>query len=104
MLFGATVKVEEEAELPGVFIEAARRGDWRAAEALLMRVFGKPEVRLEVSQPQSVEDVESATLAEIRHLRSVVERTRTRAGARPALEVLGSPGWGNRPSAEIARS
>jgi hypothetical protein len=57
----------------GVFIEAAKKGDWRAAEALLMRVFGKPAERVEVSQPQTVEDVEKLTLAEIRHLCSVVE-------------------------------
>jgi hypothetical protein len=50
----AAVKVEEGAELLiGVFIDAARRGDWRAAEALLMRVFGKPPERVEVSQPHT---------------------------------------------------
>jgi hypothetical protein len=70
----AQLKVEQESELiVGVFIEAMRKGDWRAAEALLTRVYGRPEQKLEVVHPQSVEDVENMTLAEIRHLRSVVE-------------------------------
>ena len=48
---------------------AIRSGDWRAAEALLTRVFGKPAEKLEVSQPQSVEEVEQLSLAQIRELR-----------------------------------
>jgi hypothetical protein len=67
--------VQEQAELIiGVFIEAIKKGDWRAAEALLQRVYGKPAEKVEVSQPQSVEEVEQMSLAEIRQLRAVTER------------------------------
>jgi hypothetical protein len=49
------LKVEEESELIiGVFIEAIEKGDWRAAEPLLQRVYGRPQEKVEVSQPQSV--------------------------------------------------
>ena len=70
----AALKVEQESEmLIGSFLEAARRGDWRAAEALMLRVFGRPQERLEVAMPTSVEQVEQMSLAQIRHLRAVVE-------------------------------
>jgi hypothetical protein len=57
----------------GSFPGGIEQGDWRASESLLTRVFGKPEVKLEVVQPTSVEEVEAMSLAQIRHLRSVVE-------------------------------
>ena len=70
----AALTVEERAEeIVGVFFKAIKDGDWRAAEALLTRVYGKPQEKLEVSQPQTLEDVERMSLAEIRHLRSVIE-------------------------------
>jgi hypothetical protein len=66
--------VEEESDaIIGSFMAAIKSGDWRAAEALLTRVYGRPEQKLEVSQPQSVEEVENLSLAEIRQLRAVVE-------------------------------
>jgi hypothetical protein len=66
--------VQEQAELIiGVFIEAIKKGDWRAAEALLQRVYGKPAETVEVSQPQSVEEVEQMSLAQIRQFRAVTE-------------------------------
>jgi hypothetical protein len=43
------------------------------AEALLLRVYGRPIEKLEVTHPQTVEDVEQMSLAEIRQLRTVVE-------------------------------
>jgi hypothetical protein len=36
-------------------------------------VYGRPIEKLEVTQPQTVEDVEQMSLAEIRQLRTVVE-------------------------------
>jgi hypothetical protein len=54
-------------------MRAVEGGDWRAAEALLVRVFGRPTEKLEVTQPQTVEDVEKMSLAEIRQLRAVTE-------------------------------
>jgi hypothetical protein len=36
--------VEEHGrELGQSFVDAAKRGDWRAAEALMNRIYGKPE-------------------------------------------------------------
>jgi hypothetical protein len=36
--------VEEHGrELAQSFVDAARRGDWRAADALMNRIYGKPE-------------------------------------------------------------
>ena len=40
----AAIAVEEHGrELAQSFVDAARRGDWRAAEALMNRIYGKPE-------------------------------------------------------------
>ena len=56
-----------------MFFKAIESGDWRAAEALLMRVYGKPQEKVEITYPQTVEDVEKMSLAEIQQLRAVVE-------------------------------
>lgn len=60
---------ERGEEIAAAFMRAVEQGDWRAAEALMTRVYGKPQERVEVSQPESVEEVEALTLAEIRQLR-----------------------------------
>lgn len=66
--------VQERAEeIVGVFFKAIEAGDWRSAEALLMRVYGKPQEKVEITHPQTVEDVEKMTLADIQQLRAVVE-------------------------------
>jgi hypothetical protein len=71
----AALMVEQEAEaVIGAFMSAIRQGDWRAAEALLQRVYGRPQEKLEVVQPQTVEEVERMSLAEIRQLRATTER------------------------------
>jgi hypothetical protein len=70
----AELMVQERAEeIVEVFFRAIRQGDWRAGAALLERVYGKPAEKVEVSQPQSVAEVESMSLAEIRQLRAVTE-------------------------------
>jgi hypothetical protein len=70
----AELMVEARAEeIVEVFFKAIAQGDWRAGAALLERVYGRPEQKLEVAQPQSVEDVEKLSLAEIRALRLVSE-------------------------------
>jgi hypothetical protein len=70
----AELMVQERAEeIVGVFFKAIESGDWRAAEALLMRVHGKPQEKLEVTHPQTVEDVEKMTLAEIQQLRATMK-------------------------------
>jgi hypothetical protein len=39
----ATAVEEHGRELAQSFVDAAKRGDWRAAEALMNRIYGKPE-------------------------------------------------------------
>ncbi len=56
-----------------MFFKAIESGDWRAAEALLMRVYGKPQEKVEITHPQTVEDVEKMTLAEIQQLRAAMK-------------------------------
>lgn len=63
---------ERGEEIAGAFMRAVESGDWRAAEALMTRVYGRPQERVEVSQPETVEEVETLTLAEIRLLRQAV--------------------------------
>jgi hypothetical protein len=44
--------VEEQGrELAESFLSAARNGDWRAAEALMNRIYGKPEAALVAHVP-----------------------------------------------------
>ncbi len=46
--------VQERAEeIVGVFFKAIDSGDWRAAEALLMRVYGKPQEKVEITRRPS---------------------------------------------------
>lgn len=56
-------------ELVLSFIKAAEKGDWRAADALMTRVHGKPVERVETVNPETPEDVERLTLEEIRALK-----------------------------------
>ena len=73
----AALKVEEESELiVGCFLEAIKKGDWRAAESLMHRVYGRPKEKLEVAQPQTVEEVETLSLSQIRALRGRLELVR----------------------------
>jgi hypothetical protein len=39
----AVAAEEHGRELAQSFVDAAKRGDWRAAEALMNRIYGKPE-------------------------------------------------------------
>jgi hypothetical protein len=41
--WAARIVEENGRELAESFLSAARRGDWRAAEALMSRIYGKPE-------------------------------------------------------------
>ena len=66
--------VEDRAqEIIKCFLAAIRGGDWRAAEALLMRVYGKPQEKVEVTIPQSVDDVARLSLEQIQSLRAQLE-------------------------------
>jgi hypothetical protein len=59
--------VEEEGEaLARSFLKAAEEGDWRAADALMNRIYGKPEqaVVAHVAASPAVEVIRSMTLEE----------------------------------------
>src|SRR4030095_6953707 len=58
-------------ELAESFLSAARQGDWRAAEALMNRIYGKPEQSLVARVPPNpaVEMIRSLPLEEKRELR-----------------------------------
>lgn len=43
-------------------MKAIKQGDWRAAEALLVRVFGRPTEKLEVVHPQSETQARNAAV------------------------------------------
>lgn len=47
---------ENGRELAESFLKAARDGDWRAAEALMSRIYGKPTERVEnaTAEPETV--------------------------------------------------
>jgi hypothetical protein len=59
-------RLEEHAEeIVQCFLASAREGDWRAADALITRVYGKPQDRLEVSKPGQPFDFSQWSLEEI---------------------------------------
>ena len=60
-------------------MEAIEKGDWRAAEPLLQRVYGRPQEKGRSPQPQSVAEVEAISLSEIRALRGRLELVRDEA-------------------------
>jgi hypothetical protein len=64
--WAAKLVEENGRELAESFLQAARNGEWRAAEALMNRIYGKPEQPLAVTQPEP-----SALLAFARSLRSM---------------------------------
>jgi hypothetical protein len=64
---------ERGEEIAACFMRGVESGDWRAAAAMLERIYGKARERVEVTQPTSVEQVEQMSLAEIRQLRAVTE-------------------------------
>ena len=50
--WAAHIVEENGRELAESFLSAARNGDWRAAEALMNRIYGKPEQPLAVTRPE----------------------------------------------------
>ena len=63
---------ERGEEIANAYMAAWKRGDWRAAEALMTRVYGRPVERVQVEAPTSVEDVQSMSLDDIRTLRAAL--------------------------------
>jgi hypothetical protein len=64
--WAAKVVEDNGRELAESFLGAARRGDWRAAEALMNRIYGKPEAALvvHVAPSPALELVRSLSLDE----------------------------------------
>ena len=61
------VAVEEHGrEIVEVYLQAMRKGDWRAAEALMSRIYGKPEqaVVAHVAASPAIEVIRSMSLDE----------------------------------------
>jgi hypothetical protein len=51
--WAAKIVEERGQELAESFLRAARNGDWRAADALMNRIYGKPEAALVAHVPQN---------------------------------------------------
>jgi hypothetical protein len=50
--WAAKIVEERGQELAESFLNAARNGDWRAAEALMNRIYGKPDAALVAHVPK----------------------------------------------------
>jgi hypothetical protein len=79
------VAVEEHGrEIVEVYLQAMRKGDWRAAEALMSRIYGKPE--------ETVRKVETNPALPVLKSMSLDEKLellhRLRAGEPLALPVV----------------
>ena len=66
MDWAARIVEENGRDLAESFLSAARNGDWRAAEALMNRIYGKPEQSLVARVPPNpaVEMIRSLSLEE----------------------------------------
>ena len=63
-------RLEEHAEaIVQCFLASAREGDWRAADALITRVYGKPQEKLEVSRPDEF-DLTKLSMEELHEMRN----------------------------------
>ena len=82
--WAAKLVEENGKELADSFLSAARNGDWRAADALMNRIYGKPEqaVVAQVAASPAVEVIRSMSLDEKLELLG-----RLRAGERVTLEL-----------------
>jgi hypothetical protein len=88
----ATKIVEENGrELAESFLAAARNGDWRAANALMNRIYGKPEqaVVAHVASSPAVEVIRSMSLDEkLELLRRLQSGEVAMARALPFVDVV----------------
>jgi hypothetical protein len=72
-------------ELAQLVIDAARRGDWRAAAFLYERVYGRPKELHAIELPETVEAVDKLSSAELEAFRKRVLRDF------PQLRVVRAP-------------
>jgi hypothetical protein len=64
-------RLEEHAEeIVQCFLTSAREGDWRAADALITRVYGRPQEKLELRQPQDDFDLSKLSLDELHQMKN----------------------------------
>jgi hypothetical protein len=84
--WAARLVEENGRELAESFLSAARRGDWRAAEALMSRIYGKPE--------ETVHRVEANPAAQVLKSMSLEEKlellARLRDGSLRGPDVAGA--------------
>src|SRR4026207_572132 len=85
--WAAKLVEENGRELAEAFLTAAKRGDWRAAEALMNRIYGKPEqaVVAHVAASPAVEVLRSMSLEEKLEL---LGRLRAGEPVTPELPIL----------------
>jgi hypothetical protein len=89
--WAAKIVEERGQELAESFLRAARNGDWRAADALMNRIYGKPEqaVVAHVAASPAVEVIRSMSLDEkLELLRRLQSGEVATAPALPITDVV----------------
>jgi hypothetical protein len=83
--WAAKIVEENGRDLAESFLSAARNGDWRAAQALMDRIYGKPvEATVTLAPPSPIPSVlASMTLEEKLQLLRSLQRGAGRAGRHP---------------------
>jgi hypothetical protein len=81
------VAVEEHGrEIVEVYLQAMRKGDWRAAEALMSRIYGKPEETVrQVETNPALPVLKSMSLEEKLELLQRLQQGEISARAVPAI-------------------
>jgi hypothetical protein len=90
--WAAKIVEERGQELAESFLNAARNGDWRAADALMSRIYGKPEAAVVARVPPNpaVEMIRSLSLEEKLELLRRLQRGEPAdtASALPIVEAV----------------
>jgi hypothetical protein len=83
--WAAKLVEENGRELAESFLRAARNGDWRAADALMNRIYGRPEAAVVAHVPPNpaIDVIRAMTLAEKLELLQSLQ-----SGARAVPEVV----------------
>jgi hypothetical protein len=63
---------EHGEEIVQCFLASAREGDWRAADALITRVYGRPQEKLELSRQVDDFDLTKLSLEELEDMKNRV--------------------------------